>query len=538
MIVAAQPEAAEAGAAVLRRGGNAVDAAIACAFSQGVVDPQMCGIGGFGAMQVYLPKRGVHEVLEFFGRAPLTATADMWADKFAGQARDGFAFLLADQSNDIGYGAVATPGNVRGYAEALSRYGTMALADVMQPAIDQAAHGFMVRPYVHYYWSLQHTNGEVDIIDKLRFSETGRQIYFYADGRLKRPGDVVVNPDLAHTLRRIAEHGADIFYRGEIAQAIAADMAARGGLVALRDLESYQVKTRQPVWGAYRGHRIAANPPPAGGASLIELLHILEAFDLASLGHNSPEHLRVLAEAMKWMTIDKDAHMGDPDFVDIPLDRLLSHDYCRGLADRIVRGETASVPRAPEPQPKEPPDTTVVCVADEQGNVVTLTHTLGIPSGVITPGLGFMYNGAMNGFDPRPGRANSIAPGKARGSAMAPTIVFDGDSPSLVLAAPGGTYIVPAVAQAAMNVIDFGMTMFEAVAAPRIVALSNTIDISNRIPHSTEAALQAMGYHVARSYQSYAFGAAHGIRIGPEQSRSGRWTGGADPQRDGVALEV
>jgi gamma-glutamyltranspeptidase/glutathione hydrolase len=232
---------------------------------------------------------------------------------------------------------------------------------------------------------------------------------------------------------------------------------------------------------------------------------------------------------MKWMTIDKDAHMGDPDFVDIPLDRLLSAGHAAALAARIRAGEKAAVPRAGEP--KDPPDTTVVCVVDAEGNAVSMTHTLGIPSGVITPGLGFMYNGCMSGFDPRPGRAASIAPGKSRGSAMAPTILFGSDAPSMVLAAPGGTYIVPALAQAISNVVDFGMSMAEAVAAPRIVALSNTIDVANRIPHSVADALAAQGYPVARSYQSFAFGAPHGLVL-----RSGIWQGGADPQRDGMVM--
>ncbi|ONG54434.1 gamma-glutamyltransferase [Pseudoroseomonas deserti] len=532
MVVAAQPEAAEAGVEVLRRGGNAVDAAIACAFSQGVVDPQMCGIAGFGAMQICLPQQGVHTVLEFFARAPLAATPDMWEKKFIGQSRDGFVFLLDDQSNDCGYGAIGAPGNVAGYCEALSRFGTLPLAEVMRPAIDQAHRGVMVRPYMHYYWAMDHGgDGQVNVEDKLRFSETGRQVYFRPDGTMKKSGEVLRNPEMARTLERLAAGGADSFYRGELALQMVADLERGGSLLRAEDFAQYRVKEKAPVWGRYRGHRIASNPPPAGGGSLLELLQILEHFDLAGLPHNGPEHLRILAEAMKWMTVDRDAHMGDPDFVDVPLDRLLSADYAAALAARIRSGEKAHVMRAEEP--KDPPDTTVVCVIDKDGNAVSLTHTLGIPSGVITPGMGFMYNGCMSGFDPRPGRAASIAPGKSRASAMAPTMLFEGDRPSLVLGAPGGTYIVPAIAQALMNVVDFGMSMSDAVAAPRIVALSDTIDVSNRIPHGVTAALEAMGYPVARSYQSYAFGAAHGLLV-----KDGVITGGADPQRDGMAMAV
>lgn len=532
MIVAAQPEAAEVGAEILRRGGNAVDAAIACAFSQGVVDPQMCGIGGFGTMQICMPSRGVHTVLEFLARAPLSATADMWADRFVGQTRDGFVFLLSDHANELGHLAAGTPGNVKGYCEALSRFGTMALKDVVAPAIRQARDGFMIRPYMHYYWAIdQRATGQVNTEDKLRLSETGRAIYFHPDGSLKRPGDRLANPDLARTLERIAAGGPEIFYTGEIAREIAADMAAAGGLLTMADLAAYQVRDKAPIWGDYRGFRIAGNPPAAGGASLIELMQILGGFDLSALPHNGSDHIRILAEAMKWMTIDKDAHMGDPDFVDVPLDMLLSPAYAADRAARIRAGERASVPRSE--LAKDAPDTTVTCVMDEEGNAVTITHTLGQPSGAITPGLGFMYNGTMSGFDPRPGRAASIAPGKARGSAMAPTIVFKDDKPVIAIGAPGGTFIVPAIAQALSNVIDFGMSMSDAVAAPRIVCLSDTIDVSNRVQRGVTDELQAMGYGVARSYQSFAFGAPHGVRV-----EGDGWTGGADPQRDGMAIGV
>ncbi|CAN5326218.1 hypothetical protein BH10PSE8_BH10PSE8_11370 [soil metagenome] len=408
----------------------------------------------------------------------------------------------------------------------------MQLRDVMAPAIRQAREGFVVRPYVHYYWAIdQRATGQVNTQDKLRLSETGRAIYFHPDGSLKRPGDTVANPDLARTLERIAAAGPEIFYTGEIAQEIAANMAAQGGLLTLDDLAAYQVRAKAPIWGDYRGFRIAGNPPAAGGASLIELMQILQVFDLSALPHNGPEHIRILAEAMKWMTIDKDAHMGDPDFIDVPLDMLLSPAYAAGRAACIRAGEKANVPRSE--LAKDPPDTTVTCVMDEEGNAVTITHTLGQPSGAITPGLGFMYNGTMSGFDPRPGRAASIAPCKARGSAMAPTIVFKDDRPVIAMGAPGGTFIVPAIAQALSNVIDFGMSMAEAVAAPRIVCLSDTIDVSNRVQRGVTDELQAMGYAVARSYQSFAFGAPHGVRADGDG-----WTGGADPQRDGMAIGV
>jgi gamma-glutamyltranspeptidase/glutathione hydrolase len=530
MIVAPQPEAAEAGAEVLERGGNAVDAAIACAFVQGVVDPQMSGIGGFGSMQVYMPGRGVHDILEFYARAPLAARPDMWTDLLLGQTRDGFGFLLEGGISEIGHLAVCTPGSLKGYAEALGRYGTFDWADVIAPAIAQAKRGFMVRPHVHWYWSLdQSGSGEVDTIDKLRHSRTGREIYFRPDGTVKRPGDLVLNPDLTRTLERIARGGPDLFYRGEIAEEIAADMAAHGGLIGLDDLATYEVSTAAPVWGEYRGHRISTSPPPASGFPMLQLLHILENFDIGALEHGSAEHVRLLAEAMKRMTVDKDRHMGDPAYVEVPVDRLIAKDYCRTLAEDIRAGNRAEVSRLD----KSSRDTTHISVVDAQGNAVALTHTLGSPSGAITDGLGFMYNGTMARFDPRPGRAGSIAPGKRRASSAAPTIVFKDGRPFVVMGAPGGSYIAPAMAQGIMNVIDFGMSMLEAVSAPRVMAVSNTIDVSNRIRRSVTDALAGQGYAVKRSWQSYAFAALHGIRID-----GGVCSGGADPQRDGMAIRV
>lgn len=531
MIVAPQPEAAEAGAAILERGGNAIDAAIACAFMQGVVDPLMAGVGGFGSMHVYMPKRGIHQILEFYARASLSATPDMWLDKLKGQSRDGFAFLLEGGISEFGHLAVCTPGSVMGYAHALSQYGTMEWRDVMAPAIAEAHRGFMVRPHVHWFWSQdQSASGQVNTIDKLRYSETGRAIYFRPDGSLKRPGDIVRNPDLARTLERLAQGGPELFYHGEIAEEIAADMAAQGGLISRADLAAYRLSVAEPIWSTYRGHRIATSPPPASGLSMLQILNMLEPFALRDLTHGSAEHIRLLAEAMKRMTIDKDNHMGDPAYVDVPVERLISKDYAVEQAESIRRGERADVKRLERSSSRE---TTHVSVVDREGNAVALTHTNGSPSGAITPGLGFIYNGTMSRFDPRPGRAGSIAPGKRRSSSAAPTIVFRGDDPFIVMGAPGGSFIAPAMAQGIMNVVDFGMSMLEAVSAPRIVAVSNAIDISNRIRRSVGEELTAAGYEVKRSAQSYPFAALHGIAV-----VDGRCSGGADPQRDGMAIGV
>jgi gamma-glutamyltranspeptidase/glutathione hydrolase len=545
MVCAPQPEAVEAGALALKRGGNAVDAAIACALVQTVVDPQMCGIAGFGSLHLYLPGpgvhgkgvhgKGVHSCIDFHGRAPAAARPDMWAELVESEAEDGFGFRLRGRVNDLGYQAVTTPGSLGAFHQALSRHGTLAWREVLEPAIALAEEGFMIRPHVHDFWTRKEAFGLADHIERLRLTPAGRRIYFDADGELRALGSLLKNPEMARTLRRIADGGIEVFYEGEIAEVMAADMARHGGLLTLADIRDTRPEDTEPLWGEYRGHRIASNPPPGGGVMVIEMLQMLEPFDLAALGHNSPDYIRIVSEAMKRATLDKDNHVGDPRFVEVPLERLLSRDYAAEQAAAIRRGEIAHVARlGAHPEPK---DTTQVSVADEHGNLVSMTHSLGMPSGAITEGLGFMYNGCMSVFDPRPGRTGSIAAGKARFTAMAPTIVFEGasggEAPRLVLGAPGGTFITMGILQAILNVIDFGMTAGEAVAAPRFCTTSDVIDVVNRIPRFVTDELEERGYQVRRSYRGFHFAGVHAIGI-----KDGKWQGGADPGRDGMALEV
>lgn len=263
---------------------------------------------------------------------------------------------------------------------------------------------------------------------------------------------------------------------------------------------------------------------------LVEMLNILEQFDLAGMAHNSPEYIKTVAEAMKAATADKEAFVGDPEFFDVPLERLASKDHAISLADRIKNGERMKVERF---KAAEPADTTHVAVIDKEGNCVTMTHSLGMPSGVITEGLGFMYNGCMGVFDPRPGRAGSIAPGKSRFSSLCPTILFDDDEPRVVLGAPGGTQIAMGVLHTLLNIVDFDMTMQEAVSAPRFSATSDIIDITNRIPDYAVDPLREEGYEVVRFPSSFGIAAVHGI-----ERAEGMLRGGADPGQDGVALAV
>ena len=530
MISAAQPEAAEAGADVLRAGGNVVDAGIAAALVQTVVAPQMCGIAGMGSMQILMP--GVHTTLDFHGRSPAAVRPAMWENRIIREADDGWGFILEGRVNEFGYQAITTPRTLAAFDEALRRFGTRTLADLLPAAIAYAREGCLVRPHVAEWWNKPAAGGRPANIDCVAGLPGARKIYVKPDGALLGVGDTLRNPDMARTLERIAAQGAGDFYSGAIAGEILADMAANGGLITAADLADCGPEEKAPLWGTYRGYRIATNHPPGGGVMLLEMLNILENFDLVGMGHNSPDYIRVVSEAMKIATADKDAKVGDPRFVDVPVAELTSKAYGAAQAAQIRDGVKAHVPRF-NSGGAESKHTTHVCVMDAAGAAFTMTHTLGQPSGVVTEGLGFMYNGAMSVFDPRPGRAGSLAPGKARFSALSPTIVFQGDAPFLVLGSPGATYITMGNLQVMLNAMEFGMSAESAVNAPRFAAVSDTIELSNRILRSAERDLVGQGYPVRRHPQSYTFAWVHAIRrIGTTLD------GGADPATGGMVVEV
>ncbi len=531
IVSAPEPEAVDAASEILRAGGNAVDAAVACAFVQGVVDPPMSSIAGWGTMQIYAPDHNQHQCVDFYGTAPAAARPDMWADDLIGEARDGWGFLIKGQRNEIGYEAIATPGTLKGFSEAHERFGTMPWKEVVTPAIELARSGYPIRPHLHRFLVGEASQGRVAQKDKMSFSETGRRLWYREDGNAKPVGTMVKNLDLANTLEQVARHGAKTFYEGDLAKLMADDIQAHGGLVTREDLKNYRTQWHAPVKSSYRGLKLTTNNPPGGGLVLVELLKILENFDLANLGHNSVDYVRIVAEAMKCVTRDKDQFMGDPDFFQVPVGHFQDDGHAKAIAERIRNGERFAVTRL---NPKESLHTTHLSVLDENGMAVSTTHSLGMVSGAITNGLGFLYNGAMGIFDPRPGQPGSIAPGKRRFTAACPTIVFEDERPKIVIGAPGGAHIAVCVAQALVNIIDFKMSLQEAVAAPRFSATSDTIDVSNRIPRFVTRQLESKGYKIARSAISYAFAEVHAVG----RDDDGRWVGGADPFADGMALAV
>lgn len=532
MISAPQPEAVDAGLSVLRSGGNVMDAAVAAALVQTVVDPQMCGVAGFGSMQIYEAATGRFSMIDFHGRAPLATRPDMWESLIERETDDGFGFVLKGRVNEVGYTSMTTPLTIKALAQGAERFGTRPLAELIQPAIDYCEQGFMVRPFVFDFWNAPPESGRMGRREAMTRFPASAKIYTKVDGSFYQIGETLKNPDMGRTYRRIAEAGVTDFYTGEIAQTIDADMRSNDGHITLADLAGCETEDGQPLRGSYRGYEVVTNAPPGGGLMILLMLNILEHFDLAAIGHNSPQYIAIVSEAMKIATVDKDQRMGDPRFVDVPVEQLMSKEYAAEKAAAIRRGDKTHVPRFNAGgQPSR--ETTHLCVADRDGNIVNMTHSLGSSSGVVTEGLGFMYNNCMMVFDPRPGHAGSLAPGKARFTALCPTTLMKDGKPFLLLGAPGGTTITMGVLQAILNAVDFGMSAQEAVSAPRFCATSDTIQVTNRILRSTEHELQALGYPTSRLPYSYFRPFVHAIRL-----HNGILDGGADPAADGVAAQV
>ena len=527
MIVCPQPAAAEAGLEVLRRGGNAVDAAVTTAFCQGVIDPQMCGVGGSGMMTVHRAGTGVTEVIEFHARAGGAIRPDQWERIFVRESADRYNYVVEGGVNDAGHQSVAVPGTVAGLALALERHGTLDWAQTLKPAIAMAAGGVPVSGALTASWTGELSPDQLPMAQRIQLTAAARALYT-DEGRLKPIGSTLVQADYARTLELLARDGPDAFYRGEIAQRIAADFAANGGFISREDLAGYRAELRAPLEGYYRGLRVVAPGPPAGGLPLLQMLNFLEGFDLGAAGWPSVEAARLRVEAMGWAFADRERHLADPRFSPVPVDRLLDKAYAAEARRRVAAGE-----RFTSRPPLESPATTHVCVVDGAGDAVSLTHTLGSSSGVVTPGLGFGYNNYLNCFDPRPGRANSLAPGKTRVTMMTPTIVFEGDRVRAVVGAPGGTKIVTGVLQTLLNLLDHGMTPVEAVAAPRVDYQAETVQAEGRVPATVVRGLRQAGYAVnlrPLNYDWY-FASAQLISAGAEGSLSGA----SDPRRDGGA---
>ena len=521
VVSAGRAEAAEIGRDILARGGNAIDAAVAVAFAMGVCEPNANGIGGGGFMLLRDGKSGRCVFLDFREKAPAAASSEMYVPKAPGSNED------IQMGNIYGGKSVAVPGDVAGLLYALEHYGTMTPAEVISPAAKLAREGFVVTPLLHADIS-EHA-------EHLKAYGDGWKIYLQED----RPwpvGSMLCNPDLADTLDRIAAGGRDAFYKGEIADRIVAQAEKDGGVLTHADLESFTVRVHEPVRGTYRGYELISSPPPSsGGTHVVQILNVLEHFDLSAMKVNSPEHLHLLSEVFKACYADRTAHMGDPNFVRVPLEGLRSKDYARRLAEGIDL-QRAQKPTAGDPWPYESSSTTHFSIADAQGNLVAVTRTINhfFGSCVVPEGTGFLLNDQMSDFSLDPTSKNAVAGGKVPLSSMSPTFILKDGRPVAVLGSPGGTRIISSVVQVISNLIDFGMTLEEAIAAPRIGDDQKDLLIyESRIAPGTIAALQAMG-HPVQAYDGWnrIMGSVNGCLI----AEDGLLFGAADPRRDGFAL--
>lgn len=516
---------------MFREGGNAVDAAVAAAFAQCVLDPLNCSIGGFGVAQVRPAGAPTAAVISFHGRAPLRARPDMF-EPLGDNGRAPLAagtFRVTGDKNQIGYLAPTVPGTLRGLATLLERHDRLPLGAVLAPAIAIARNGWVVSADHWAAWTRRPPAARLDNRTRLCATPAAAAI-FTRDGALYEIGQRIVNPDYARTLTELAATGADSFYEGAIADAIAADFAANGGIIGRDDLTGYALGDEPLLTGTFHDYHVTSAPPPAGGLVLLELLNLLEGFDLTALGHNTPAYVHVVTECMRTAFADMEQYLGDPEFAPVPVERLLSKEYADEQRSSVVPRRAGAVPV----HDSSGGDTTQVRAVDAAGTCVSITHSLGAASGVVTPGLGFIYNGQMHRFDPVPGRANSIAPGKRRVTGMAPTIVWKGERPVAVLGAAGGNSIINGVLQTILNRVVFGMDALAAVSAPRFHCEGGLISLEGRFPQATAQSLSQWGHEVALlpySYERMLSAAVQAVFLYGSDAQ-----GGADPRTGGGVM--
>ena len=488
MVATNHPLGSAAGLEMLAMGGNAMDAAIASVFALSVVEPMMVGIFGAGFINYYDASSGEFVNIDNYSVAPMAATPDMY-DTVSDTWPD--YMETVDRTNLVGYKSVGVPGALMGWCYAEEKYGRLGLDTVMQPAIRYSKRGFSVSRYL------------ADIIrlnrDDLAMFPASAEV-FLPGGKPPAVGQTIVRAEYARTLKAVAVEGPDALYKGQIGETVVADMSANDGIITCDDFENYRIHLREPVRGTYRGYEIiSVAPTSSGGTAIIEILNILEGFDIAALGFGTAAGAHLLAEAMKIAFADRFEYLGDPAFVEVPVGALTDKSYAAARRDEI---DTAHAREYSYGNPSlyvgEGADTTHLTTADSDGNVVSTTQTIHAVFGskVTTPGTGMLLNNTMNIFDPHPGNANSIAPGKRMVSSMSPTIVMKDGKPLIALGTPGATRIFPSVLQAIVNVIDHGMTLQEAVEAPRIWTQGQDLEVESGISGKVQEALKEMGHDV------------------------------------------
>jgi gamma-glutamyltranspeptidase/glutathione hydrolase len=523
MVVTSHFLATQSAQEVLKRGGNAIDAAVTAAFSLAVTQPRSGNIGGGGFMLISSEKLNEVVAIDYREKAPGNATVDMFLDK------NGNADKEVSRYSHL---AAGVPGTVAGLAMALEQYGSINLKEAMAPAIKLAEEGFVVTP--------RFSNGLKKKEKMLKKWDSSKKIFYKADGSYYEPGDLFVQKDLAATLSRISQNGIKEFYEGRTAELLVAEMVKHGGLITMDDMKNYSPGFRTPVHGNYRGYDIySMSPPSSGGAHVVQIFNILEGYPISEYGHNSAQTLHLMTEAMKRAYADRSLYLGDEDFIKVPLKGLTSKKYAASLREGIdTKKATPSSTIAPgKPLPYESNETTHFSIVDKFGNGVSNTYTINFSygSGIVVEGAGFLLNNEMDDFSAKPGvpnaygliggEANKIEPNKRMLSSMSPTIVKNGGKNFLVTGSPGGSRIITTTLQVIMNVIDHGLNIQSAVAAPRIHHqwMPDQLRIEAGISPDTIKKLQDMGHEVKKKK---AMGAIQSIMISDDTMY-----GGADPRR-------
>lgn len=510
--------ASKIGTQIIENGGNAIDAAVAVGFAMSTVESYYSGLGGGGYMLIRFADTGEIVFLDFRETAPTGANPDLWP-------KDADGNYAGYYDMQIGPQGIAVPGYVKGMMYALENYGTMSREQVLSPSVELANKGFPVGAFMNEVLT--------DHYDWYTFTDETAKIY-YNDGIPYSVGDIYTNPDLGATIQKIIDQGADGFYTGSVAESIVKTCNDLGNTMTMEDLQNYEVKVREPVSGNYHGYTVISSPPSSsGGTSVIEILNILENFDVSGMKVNSPEYINVFAEAFKIAFADRAEYIADTDFTDVPLAGLTSKDYAANRARLIELGTTKDY-LSGEPYGFQGGNTTHFSIMDKQGNIVSVTQTNNGGSGVTAVGTGVLLNGEMADFATGWDNANSIEAGKRPLSSMSPTIILDPDgNPYAAIGSPGSVRIITTMAQVVSHIIDHHMDIQTAINMPRFFCNGGDLYMETRIDTSVSDALEAMGYTIqcTKDYDTY-YGGVHGVL----KQADGSLRGGADPRRDGKAL--
>ena len=511
-------EATKIGVDIIKKGGNAIDAAVAVGFALGVCEPQSSGIGGGGFMVIRFAKTGETKFIDFREIAPKNATPDMWKlDK------DG---KVINNEKAVGGKAVGVPGEVKGMMYALEKYGTMSRKDVIQPSVELAENGYEVSAVLS-----RDIKNKYDMIEM--FPETSK--IYLNEGFPYEVGETIKNPDLANTLRKIIKNGEKAVYEGEIAKAIVKSAQDAGGPLTMEDMQNYDIRVNDPLVGHYRGYEIVTSAPPSsGGAHVVQILNILENYDMKNIKPGSAEYYHLFSEAIKMAFADRAKFCGDTEFIDVPIDGIISKDYAKELVKQLDSKKSKKYIAGNPWAWDGSKDTTHYSIVDKEGNIVAVTKTVNnvFASGVVAEGTGIILNNEMNDFDTGHGKANSVEAGKKPLSSMSPTIVLKDGKPVMSLGAPGATRIITGVAQVISLVLDYGMDIQEAINFPRIHDDYDKLVCETRIDPAVIAKLKAMGHNVVEEADYFEYPCVQGVTMGED----GKLRGGADPRREGKAL--